>query len=395
MTGRSEHARHWTLDPDVVFLNHGSFGACPRQVQQAQQALRDQLDRQPLDFFVTDYEARLDAARAELAAFVGVQPHDLVFVTNATTGVNAVLGSYDLRAGDRLLVTDHGYNACTNAARYVAERAGASVDTAHIPFPIDSAAQVVEAIVDAITPRTRLLLVDHVTSPTALVLPIADIAAACAERGVDVLVDGAHAPGMLPLDIEALGVAYYTGNCHKWLCAPRGAALLWVRPDLQPSVRPTVISHGANRSRVGRSRYLLEFDWTGTGDPTAAMCVGDAIRTVGDMLDGGWNEVMARNHALALQARDTLCAALDTPPPAPDDMLGSMAAVPLPDGAGGPPTHPFGLTDLQLRLRHERNIEVPVVAWPAWPARLVRASAALYNGPSEYTVLADALRAVL
>lgn len=395
MTGRSEHARHWTLDDDVVFLNHGSFGACPRQVQQAQQELRERIDRQPLDFFVTDYETLLDASRDELASFVSASPADLVFVPNATTGVNAVLRSYDLRPGDRVLATDHGYNACTNALRFVAQRAGAEVDVAAIPFPIANAQQAIDAIVQAISPRTRLLLVDHVTSPTALVLPIADIARACAQRGVDVLVDGAHAPGMLPLDIGALGVTYYTGNCHKWLCSPRGAAFLWVRPDRQGAVRPTTISHGANRTRPGRSRYLLEFDWTGTSDPTAVMCVGAAISAVGGMLEGGWPAVMRRNHELALHARDTLCDALGVASPAPDDMIGSLASIQLPDADTAPPTHPFGLTAEQLRLRHEHGIEVPIVPWPAWPTRLVRVSAALYNGPSEYETLATALRDVL
>ncbi|MCA9681754.1 MAG: aminotransferase class V-fold PLP-dependent enzyme [Myxococcales bacterium] len=387
----------WTLDPQIHFLNHGSFGACPRAVIAHQRAWQDRMEREPVAFLAGAMFGLLDEARTKLAAFLGCDEDGLVFVGNATSAVNAVLRSLPLAAGDEVIITSHGYNACNNAVAYVCERAGAKMVTATLPFPIADPQQAVDAITAAVTPRTKLLLVDHVTSPTALVLPIADIAAACAERGVDVLVDGAHAPGMLPLDIEALGVAYYTGNCHKWLCAPRGAALLWVRPDLQPSVRPTVISHGANMPRPGHTRLQDEFDWPGTLDPSAWLTIPFAIDYLGGLLPGGWTEIRARNHALALAARALLCealaAVLPEGPPAPASMIGNLVTLPLPDATDDAPTSAFVMDPLKARLFDVHRIEVPIMTWPAPPRRMLRISAQLYNELDDYAALATALRA--
>ena len=384
-------AAHWPLDPSILFLNHGSFGACPREVLERQAALRAEMEAEPVRFLSRELDDRLDAARAALARFLGAEADDLGFVPNATSGVNAVLRSRAFEAGDELLTTDHAYNACRNALEYVAERMGARVVVVPVPFPVASPEVIVEAVLARVTPRTRLALLDHVTSPTGIVLPIERLCAELGTRGVEVLVDGAHAPGMIPLNLSTLGATYYSGNCHKWLCAPKGSAFLWVRGDRQAEVRPLTISHGANRKKPGRTRFRLEFDWTGTSDPTAWLTVPTAIACVGGMLPGGWPEVMARNHALAVEARTLLCAATGTRPASPDSMLGSLASVRLPDGAVTETV--WGRPDpLHARLFDHWRIEVPVMYWPAPPRRLIRISAQLYNTRAQFQRLAEALR---
>jgi isopenicillin-N epimerase len=321
---------------------------------------------------------------------VGADPDDLGFVVNATTGVNAVLRSLVFGAGDELLTTDHAYTACRNTLRFVAERAGVHVVVASVPFPLASPDEVVQAVLAKVTPRTRLALLDHVTSPTGVVLPLERLIAELSARGIEILVDGAHAPGMLPLDLSTLGATYYSGNCHKWMCAPKGSAFLWVRRDRHAAVHPVTISHGASAVRPGRSRFRLEFDWTGTSDPTAWMTVPKAIDYVGSLVPGGWPEIMRRNRALALEARRRVCAAVGTPPPAPEEMIGSLAAIVLPDGRTTE-TMWRRPDPIQRRLYDDWHIEVPVMSWPAAPKRLIRLSAQLYNSQDHYIRLAAAL----
>jgi isopenicillin-N epimerase len=387
---------HWPLDPDILFLNHGSFGACPIPVLQAQLRVLERLERNPVGFLAREFEPRLDEARAALAEFVGAPAENLVFVPNATTGVNTVLRSVALDPGDEILVTSHEYNACRNALDFVAERTGVRVVTIPIPFPIAGPEPVVRAVLERVTPRTRLLLIDHVTSPTALILPVEPLVRELNARGIDTLVDGAHGPGMLPLQLQALGAAYYTGNCHKWLCAPKGAGFLYARPDRQAGLRPLVISHGANATRLDRSRFHLEFDWTGTQDPAPYLCVSVAIRVLGSLLPGGWEELRARNHALAVEGRRILCEALEIAPPCPEEMLGSMAALPLETGETAAPPDGVPADDpLERALFDRHRIVVPVFRWPDPPARIVRISAQVYNRAEQYQMLARALRTEL
>lgn len=386
---------HWSLDPEVRFLNHGSFGACPTAVLEHQSELRARLERQPVRFMVRELGPRLDGTREQLGAFLGAPPGDLAFVRNATSGVNAVLRSLPLARGDELLVTTHAYLACRNALEFVAERAGARVVIADVPFPIEGPDEIIARVMERVTDRTRLALLDHVTSPTGVVLPLATLVDMLGRRGVDTLVDGAHAPGMLDLDVAAIGAAYYTGNCHKWICAPKGAAFLYVRPDRQREVRPLTISHGASSTRTDRSRFLVEFDWTGTDDPTPMLSIGRAIDVMGGLLPGGWPELRERNHALVLEGRDRIARALGVRAPVPDDMIGSLASLPIPDGSPTPPSSPLFLDPLQDVLLERHGIEVPIVPWPAPPRRLVRVSAQLYNTREEYDTLAEVLGEVL
>lgn len=388
---RNELSHNWVLDPEVIFLNHGSFGACPRRVLAYQQALRARIEHQPVQFYVRDFERLLDEARAPLARFLGAAPGDLAFVPNATTGVNAVLRSLRFEPGDELLVTDHEYNACRNALEFAAARDGARVVTCSLPFPLSAGTDIAGVVLDAVGPRTRLVLLDHVTSQTGLVLPLEKILPELRARGVATLVDGAHAPGMIDLDLNALDADYYSGNCHKWICAPKGAGFLYVRRDLQRAIRPPVISHGANSRRTDRSRYLIEFDWSGTWDPTAVLAVPEALRLMDGLVDGGWPAVRERNRRLALSGRDLICEALGVAPPAPDSMIGALAAVPLPPADGEASLSPLYGDPLQEELLQRWRIEVPIVPWPAHPARLVRISAQLYNQRSDYEQLADAL----
>ncbi len=283
----------------------------------------------------------------------------------------------------------------------VAQAAQARVVTVPIPFPGTDPDAVVAAVLAHATPRTRLAVIDHVTSATALVLPMERIIAGLAQRGIDTLVDGAHAPGMLALSLERLGAAYYTGNLHKWVCAPKGTAFLWVRRDRQSGVRPLVVSHGANSPRTDRSRFRLEFDWTGTTDVTGFLAVPTALRFGDELLDGGWDALRARNHALVLEARDRLCSALAVEPPAPDGMLGSMAAVPLPlvDAPGAVQGVDLYADPVHAALI-EAGVQVMVTPWPQRPSagawrRLIRVSAAAYNDAAQFTRLAEILPAIV
>jgi len=383
---------HWLLDPAITYLNHGSFGAAPKMVLEKQSELRAQLEREPVRFMVRELEPLLDEARAVLAEFVGADTESIAFVPNATAGVNAVLRSLDLDLHDELLVSSHEYNASRNALDYVAGLVGAKVVTVDVPFPIASPDEVFDRVMERVTERTRLFLVDHVTSQTGLIFPIARLIEALKQRGIDTLVDGAHAPGMFPLNLEALGAAYYTGNLHKWVCAPKGAAFLYVRANRRRGIRPVVISHGANATRTDRSRFHLEFDWPGTWDPTACLSVPTALRFMNGIA-GGWPEGMRRNHELALRARDVLCATLGIGKPAPDEMLGSMAAMPLPDGKPFVPSL-YG-EPMQDALFFEHAIEVPIHPWPQQPKRVLRISAQLYNTIEDYEKLAKALTELL
>jgi len=365
----------FVLDPAVVHLNHGSFGACPRAVLAAQTAWRTRLEAATMRFFVLDWQDAVDAARARVAAFLGAEPAGLVFVPNATTGIATALDAL-VEPGAEVVTTDHGYAACRNGLDRIAAARGARVVTAHVEVPARPG-QAADAIVAAVTPATRVVLVDHVTSPTALIVDVAAIVGALAPRGIHVIVDGAHAPGQLDLDLAGLaGVAAYAGNLHKWVCAPKGAGFLWVRDDLRGRVRPLVTSHGYTAAMP--DRFLLEHDWTGTHDPSPYLSAPAAIDEIA-RLGGGWAAVRARNHALALAMRDAVLAAIGGAPAAPDALLGAMASIPVALPAGATPR---GLERDLLR----DGWEVAIADWPQLGAVYLRVSAHLYSA------LDDAIR---
>jgi isopenicillin-N epimerase len=385
----------WCLNPEIDFLNHGSFGAVPRIVLDEQVRLRGELERDPIRFLAPEreLEPKLDDVRRRVAKCVGATASNVAFVRNATDGVNAVLRSMKLNEGDEVVVTNHGYNACINAVRFVAERAKATTRVAEVPFPIASPDEVVDAIAHVLSDRTRLVLVDHVTSPTALVFPVDRIIELARQRGVRVMIDGAHAPGMLRLELEQMGADFYAANHHKWLCAPKASGFLYARPECQSEVHPTIISHAYNRPRPGRSRFLAEFDWMGTHDPTPLLCVPAALDFLNSLNPQGLIGQMEVNRILALQSQHVLCEAIEIPRPCPQAMIGAMAAVPLEgiDLEAG--------VSLARDLYEQERIEVPIFAGIAKPGEretevppLLRVSLQAYNDLSQVQRLAESLR---
>ena len=391
-----EHAPRdlWALEDGLVFLNHGSFGACPKSVLAEQDVWRARMEADPMRFFLHRLPDALDYARTRLADLIGARPRDIAFVQNATTAVNAVLRSFPWRRGDAVVVGDQAYNACRNALEFTAEREGLEIRVAPLPFPCDGPDVIVEAYLTAVGEGARLALLDHVTSPTGMRLPIESLVTALQARDVECLVDGAHGPGMIALDLGALGAEYYTGNAHKWLGAPKGSAFLHVREDRQATVRPTTISHGANLPSPERSRFLTEFDWVGTIDPTPWICLPAALDAMDGLHPDGIEGRMRANRDLALSIRPTLADALDIDLPCPDSMIATLAAFPLPVAPDGGGPNPLAPSPLQRALYERERIQVPIFPWPAPPARLIRVSCERYNRPEEYDVLANALRAL-
>lgn len=371
--------RLWAFDPTYVFLNHGSFGSCPRAVREAYVAAQDRLETRPIELLGRRIRELLAPSRERVGAFLGMSPGSFGFVTNATEGVNAVLRSLDFAPGDELLTTSHVYNAVRKAMQFRARQCGAAYVERPLPLPIADPSEVVGAIVSGFTPRTRLVVVDHVTSPTALVFPVAELAHACRERGIELLVDGAHVPGMLPVDVERLGVTYWAGNLHKWCCAPKGTAVLWVAPGRRAQVKPATVSHFLDEGMD------VEFDWQGTRDMAAWMTAGAAIDF---MAQFGWDAVRAHNRRMAAWVQRMLCERWELEPVSPADgsMLGSMCTVPIPAEIRAHFAQP---ADFQEALYREHRIEVPVVDFGGrWH---VRPSAQVYNRAEQYDLLCHAV----
>ena len=369
----------WRLDPEIAYLNHGSFGATPHPILNEQSRLRLELESDPVHFFVRIYPDLLKRARETVGAFINADPDGLAFIPNATAGVNHILKCLSLGPEDDMVISDHGYGAVIKTLRRIAELHGPRLIIAPVPLSVRTADEIADTLLSALTPRTRLLVVDHIASATAVIFPIDRIVAECRKRGVLVLVDSAHGPGMLPVDVNRLAPDFWTGNFHKWCCAPKGSAALWVAPQHRVRIRPLITSHGYDKG------FRDEFDWTGTADPTAFLATPFALAFLENL---GWQRIRTHNHTLALQGREVVCRALGTEPPIadPDRLHGSMTLVALPEGVVSNETEGDRLHDL---LWDEYRVQVPVMAWNG--RGYVRLSAHVHNCPADYDRLAVAL----
>jgi isopenicillin-N epimerase len=381
----------WALAPTLVHLNHGSFGACPVAVLAAQTRLREQLEAEPTGFFLEVCPPLWQRALDTLARLLNASVEGLAFLPNATAGVNTVLRSLPLQAGDEVLVLDQAYQACRNAVDAVCARAGAQVKVVALPFPPAGPDDIVERVLALAGPRTRLAMLDTVTSPTALRLPFERLTAELQARGVDVLLDAAHGPGIVLLDLAALNAAYVTGNCHKWLCGPKGSAFLHVRADRRHAMRPLVVSHAHSAPLVGDRRFRAEFDWPGTQDPTPWLCIPAAIEHMASCVDGGWPAILANGAAMARKTRDLLADTLALDVRVPDEMLAAMVTVPLPARADPGPRSVMEPDPLVRELSTHWGIRAMVFDWPAHRARYLRVSLAPYNTLDEVRYLAECL----
>jgi isopenicillin-N epimerase len=363
----------WDLDPGFLTVNHGSYGATPRRVIASQRAWQDQMERQPSRFMSTVYSAAIREAADALGSFLNVNGRDVVFVDNATSGCNAVLRSFPLAAADEVLILSHAYGAVHNAVRFVTEQAGARIVRAAVTFPDPTEDSLVAAVVEAMTERTRLAVIDHITSGSAIVLPVQRIVAACHAAGVAVLIDGAHAPGQVDLDLTAIGADWYVGNCHKWLCAPKGCAFLHAAPARQAGLHPGTISHGYGQG------FLAEFDWTGTTDPSRFLAVTEAIAFHHRL---GGAALRDRNRTLAARGAELIAQRLNTQVGTRGPVAGAMATVRLPVEDASP-AHAMAIRQRLMAA----GTDAPVHALDG--ALWLRLSAFAYNEVDDYVRLAE------
>ena len=382
----AEAGREFLLSREISFLNHGSFGARPRPVFEEYQRWQRELEAQPVEFLGRRHEALLAEARAPLAAYLGTQPDNLVFVPNTTHGINIIARSLDLKPGDEVLGTDHEYGAVERTWRFICGQRGATYRTQPIPTPMTTPDAMVEALWEGVNERTRVIVVSHITSPTALIFPVAQIAQRARRDGIITIIDGAHAPGHLNLDLEAIGADFYVGNCHKWLCAPVGAGFLYARPERQPLLQPLVVSWGWEARKPTGSPFQDIFGWTGTDDPAAYLSVPAAIAF---QRAHDWPAVCAACHTLAAETRQRLAALSGLAQIAPDSptWYAQMFAAPLPIADD------VAMEEIKRRLWNEYQVEVPLHAWN--DQRFVRVSIQAYNSPRDVDRLMEGLSALL
>ena len=373
------------LRPGIAFLNHGSFGACPRPIFAEYQRWQRALEEQPVEFLARRLDDLLAEARGELGTFLGTSGDNLVFVPNATYGMNIVAHSFPLEPGDEVLGTTHEYGAVERTWTFICEAKGARYRSQPITLPATSAEAIVEQLWQGVTPRTRALVISHITSPTALIFPVAEICRRAAAEGIVTIIDGAHAPGQIDLTLDSIGADFYTGNLHKWTCAPKGSAFLYARPDRQPMLQPLVVSWGWRAIEPGPSLFQDYFGWTGTDDPAAYLSVAAAVAF---QRQHDWPSIRAACHELASQASQRIGALTGLPPISPEtpDWWGQMRAIPI-------PRTPVSAKEIQRRLWDEFQVEIPLTEWQ--DQRFVRVSIQAYNTQRDVDRLVAALSAVL
>jgi isopenicillin-N epimerase len=367
------------LDPEIVFLNHGSFGAVPRPVFEAYQAWQLKLERQPVEFLDRRAPELIAESRAALANFLGVQHDDLVYVTNATVGVNLVARSLDMCPGDEVLATDHEYGACDRTWRFLSQKKGFAYIRQHISAPCTSREDFVEQLFQGVTARTKVIFVSHITSPTAMIFPVAEVCRLARARGILTVLDGAHAPGQIPLNLDETGADFYTGNLHKWLCAPKGTGFLYARPEVQALLEPLVVSWGWESEIPGPSRFVDHHEWQGTRDLSAFLSVPAAIRF---QQENDWGTVQKACHALAAEAERKIREVTGLPSLyASEAWFGQMVSAMLPPG--------IDIIALKEFLYHIYRIEVPLIEWNGHI--LLRVSLQGYNSSEDIEALIQAL----
>ncbi|KAF4987750.1 hypothetical protein FGRMN_10174 [Fusarium graminum] len=383
----------WQIRKDILYLDHGAFGACPKSVTQKQNDIRQWIEDSPHAFFERSYVEALESSKKALADFIHADPRDMTLLPGATHGLNVVIQSQRFTQNDEILTTNVAYSSVRMVLDHVAERDGARVVVVEVPLLVDSPEDVMQRILAGVTPRTRLAVIDHIPSRTGLVLPAKTIVRELDALGIDTLVDGAHAPGSIALDLDDIHAAYYVANCHKWMCAPRGSGFLHVRRDRAETIKPLVIARSPYV--IGKSeRSSLEhnFGWMGTYCPSAILSLPASIHHLKTVVPGGHGGLVRRNHELAVRARRIVCHAIGVAIPCPDTMIASMATIPLPES---PEPEQEGMLPIQQALWKDHGIVIPVYSWPSYPKRVIRLSVQAYNHLDQYHKLANCLRMVL
>jgi isopenicillin-N epimerase len=374
-------ANEFLLDPEIIYLNHGSFGATPRPVFEAYQDFQRELERQPVAFLGREFQARMASAREVLAQYLGTQPKDIVFVPNATTALNIVARSLVLGPGDEVLTSDHEYGAIDRTWRFLAQKNSFKYIRHPISVPVRSNKELQEQIWEGVTKSTRVIFLSHITSPTSIIFPIGTICKEAQQHGILTVVDGAHAPGQIPLDLDGIGADFYTGNLHKWLCAPKGSAFLYAHPDRQGLLSPLIVSWGWESEKPSSSTFIDHHEWQGTRDPAAFLAVPEAIQF---QELHHWKEIRKICHDLAYDAQSALTKLTGIPPITSSELFAQMVSVFLPDLDPEPS---------QKRLLEEFHIEVPLFKWNH--RTTMRVSIQGYNSRSDIDTLLDAIRRIL